>query len=103
MSDAISIVKLLNERNQMADLLCRIAYPRRGTPDEQMGIYDATALIQGVFSILDLEPVPVTPDSNLENLDAAHARMWHAEAMRLAAKHNEDTFYHSRRDEEKAA
>lgn len=86
---------LLKQRNQMAVLLRRIAYPGRGSADERMTIQDAADLIQGAFSLPDLETWE--PDSDLENIDVAHARMWLREAMRLAEKHNEETFYHSRR------
>ncbi len=33
---------------------------------------------------------------NLEGVNA-HCKMWHREALRLAEKHNEETFYHSKR------
>lgn len=37
---------------------------------------------------------------NLEGVNA-HCKMWHREALRLAEKHNEETFYHSKRKEVK--
>lgn len=45
-----------------AVLLRKIAYPRRGTDDEQLDIYSAAALIQASFTAEDLgrshSPVP---------------------------------------------
>lgn len=83
--------ELLKQNAKMRALLRAIAYPKRGTAEEQMTIQGAADQIQATFTLEQLEPLE--PDQNLENLDAAHARMWHSEARRLAQKYNEKTFY----------
>lgn len=46
---------LLKEHEKAKDLLRQIGYPKRGTDEEKMDIYDASRLIQSNFSIDDLE------------------------------------------------
>jgi hypothetical protein len=43
----------LNER--VKDLLRQIAYPRRGTDEEKMDIFDAAKLIQSNFTVDELD------------------------------------------------
>jgi hypothetical protein len=46
---------LLNELERMKDVLRQIGYPKRGTDEENMDIYDAASLIQSNFNIQELE------------------------------------------------
>lgn len=41
--------------SRYADLLRQIGYPKRGTDEEKMDIFDAARLIQSNFSVEDLE------------------------------------------------
>lgn len=43
------------EIEQMKELLRRIAYPRRGTEEAGMDIYEAAAAIQAAFTLEQLE------------------------------------------------
>jgi hypothetical protein len=83
--------KLLAQLQTARAILSQIAYPRRGTPEETMDIFDAAELIRSQFAQEDLEPL--APDADLGNLDAAHARMWHTIARELADKHGEKLFF----------
>jgi hypothetical protein len=81
----------VRQHEAMKAMLSRIAYPRRGTSDETMDIFEAAKLIQETFNQEALSPT--LPDPDLGNIAEAHTRMWHREALRLAEKHQESTFY----------
>lgn len=53
--DAVEKLNNANALNdRLKDLLRQIAYPRRGTDEEKMDIFDASKLIQSNFSCDDL-------------------------------------------------
>ena len=49
------IAHLQSTYARFKDLLRQIAYPRRGTDEEKMGIFDAAKLIQANFTMADLD------------------------------------------------
>lgn len=93
MAREFDLAAALRRAEEMKALLSRIAYPRRGTADERMGIQEAAELIQAAFSMEDLEAADPREQLSQEDVRNGHARMWHSEARRLAKKHGEKTFY----------